>query len=265
MFLSRALYQTSECKRMLLGSKDVLTRAAPSVNFSVLDFAATADVEPLVKRRRLTSKTPCPDPRGTSGCGGPRPAAAAPPALDAPQRLPNIGNTCFMNSILQCCRQLLMRIPAHLLPESQQCPLARALQATSLSEDEILQLPCWTFLPVGPQRDACEVLEMCFDPAGPMHISCNSGECYGALLRNLTLFPIEHRLHCNHCAYTHEEMQSQCLLRVEPHVNAEASISLSLQERGLPDWKCDACGKVGGRKQSALGDLPPFLLAHINK
>ena len=98
-----------------------------------------------------------------------------------------------------------------------------------------------------------------------MHISCGSGACYGALLRDLTLFTITHNLHCNHCAYTHEDTQRQCFLHVEPHFNAETSISLSLQETALPDWKCEACGKVGGRKQSALGDLPPFLLVHINK
>ena len=118
---------------------------------------------------------------------------------------------------------------------------------------------------MGSQRDACEVLEMCLDPTSPMHISCGSGACYGALLRDLTLITITHNLHCNHCAYTHEDMQRQCFLRVEPHFNAETSISSSLQETAVPDWKCEACGKVGGRKQSALGNLPPFLLVHINK
>ena len=82
MFLSRPLYQISECKRILSGSKHMLTRAAPSVNFSVLDFAPAADAEPLVKRRRLTRK--CPATGRASACGGPHPAAAAPPALDAP-------------------------------------------------------------------------------------------------------------------------------------------------------------------------------------
>ena len=134
MFLSRPLYQISECKRILSGSKHMLTRAAPSVNFSVLDFAPAADAEPLVKRRRLTRK--CPAPPRASACGGPHPATAAPPALDAPRCLHNIGNTCFMNSLLQCCRQLLMRIPVHLLPESQQCPLARALQALEAQLEE---------------------------------------------------------------------------------------------------------------------------------
>ena len=98
-----------------------------------------------------------------------------------------------------------------------------------------------------------------------MHLSCSSGACYGALLRDLTSFTIEHHSHCNHCAYAHEEAQRQCFLRVEPHVNAETSISLPLQESLLPDWKCEACGRIGGRKKSTLGDLPPFLLVHINK
>ena len=121
--------------------------------------------------------------------------------------IPNVGNTCFMNALLQCCRQLLLRVPSHLLPESQECPLARALQAQPFSESDVEQWPCWTFLPTGQQRDACEVLEICWDPKSPLHTSCDHAVCDGALLQNLTVHKLERHLQCKHCAYVGEKVQ----------------------------------------------------------
>ena len=105
---------------------------------------------------------------------------------NAPTMLHNIGNTCFMNALLQCCRQVLSRLPSHLLPKSQRCPLAVPLRQQTFTEEEISQWACWNYLPVGPQRDACHILETCFDDAGPMHSSCTAADCYGALFRSLT-------------------------------------------------------------------------------
>ena len=103
-----------------------------------------------------------------------------------PRGIPNVGNTCSMNALLQCCRQLLLRVPPHLLPESQECPLARALQAQPFSESDVKQWPCWTFLPIGQQRDACEVLEMRLDVKSFVsHIlvltACDMELCYTTL------------------------------------------------------------------------------------
>ena len=170
-----------------------------------------------------------------------------------------------MNALLQCCRQLLLRVPSHLLPESQECPLARALQAQPFSESDVKQWPCWTFLPTGPQRDACEVLEMCLDPKSPLHNSCDHTVCYGALLQSLTVHKLERHLQCNHCAYVSEKVQPQCILRVEPQVNVQTSILASLQEAPVSDFRCENCGLMGARQQTVLGDLPPFLVVHINK
>ena len=170
-----------------------------------------------------------------------------------------------MNSLLQCCRQLLFRLPTHLLPQSQECPLARALQPEPFSQNDVKQWPCWTFLPLGPQRDACEVLEMCLDPTSPLHNSCDHTVCYGALLQNLTAHNIERHLQCKHCAYVDEQVQKQCILRVDPQTNVQTSILASLQEVPISSFKCEHCGLMGARQQTILDNLPPVLVVHVNK
>ena len=170
-----------------------------------------------------------------------------------------------MNALLQSCRQLLLRVPSHLLPESQECPLAQALQAQPFSESDVKQWSCWAFLPTGQQRDACEVLEMCLDPNSPLHNSCGHGMCYGALLHNLTVHKLERHLQCEHCPYVDEKVQPQCILRVEPHVGIQISILTSLQETPVSEFRCDHCGQKGARQQTVLQDLPPFLIVHLNK
>ena len=142
----------------------------------------------------------------------------------------NVGNTCFMNAVLQCCRQLLLRVPSHLLPESQECPLARALQPQPFSESDVKQWPCWTFLPTGQQRDACEVLEMCLGIKSPLHNSCDHSRCYGAILHNLTVHTLERHLQCEHCPSVDETVQRQCVFRVAPQVGVHTSILTSSQE-----------------------------------
>ena len=110
MFLSRPLYLISECRRILSGSKKTLTRAAALPDCTVLDFARTQ-----------TGAAREGEPLGSAGGD----------EVIAPLGIPNLGNTCFLNALLQCCRQLLARIPSSFLPASQDCPLAKALQAQS--------------------------------------------------------------------------------------------------------------------------------------
>ena len=89
LFISRPIYVASECQRMLSGSKHTLTKPTTAVDLSILGFrraASVADASQLTNTR--------------------------PRSLDGPHGIPNVGNTCFMNALLQCCRQLLLRVPS---------------------------------------------------------------------------------------------------------------------------------------------------------
>ena len=170
-----------------------------------------------------------------------------------------------MNALLQSFRQLVLRIPSHLLPNSLQCPLARALQSEHFNEEQVKQWPCWTVLPIGPQRDASEVLEMWLDVESPLHKSCDPTTCYGAFFQKLLVHKVERHLQCIHCANCSLEEQTQCIFRSEPQSNAQDSILNSLQEESINTFRCESCGQLGARVQTTLGALPHFLCVHINK
>jgi len=241
MFLSRALYQISECKRILSGCKTIITRADTSVHLSVLNYECT-DTQQFAELGDVV------------------------PLAEIPASLHNVGNTCFMNSLLQCCRRLITRISPELLPKSQCCPLAVHLRQRTFTEEDVAHWECWNYLTIGTQRDACQIMEMCLDTTGPMHTSCYHGDCYGALLRDMTSFEVVRETLCDHCDYSSEESQIQCILRVEPaHSEAEASIGVALQTAPLEDFKCQVCHGKGGRQEIRLCDLPQFLIVHFNK
>ena len=119
-------------------------------------------------------------------------------------------------------------------------------------------------MPVGPQRDACSVLEICFDPTSPMHSSCDRGDCYGALLQSLTSFEAKHRVGCLACSYNSQQSPKQCVLRVEPNGDAENSIRSSLTASGV-NFNCEACSAKKTTHHTRLASLPHFLIVHINK
>ena len=66
-------------------------------------------------------------------------------------------------------------------------------------------------------------------------------------------------------ACTAEEIQTQCSFRVEPQLNTETSICAALQESSIPGFHCGVCGRQGARQQTVFGDLPSFLVVHVNK
>ena len=106
---------------------------------------------------------------------------------------------------------------------------------------------------------------MCLDPKVSLHNSCDPAVCYGAILHSLTVHKLERHLHCNHCAYVDENVEPQCILRVEPQDNVQTSILASLQEALISDFRCNHCGLMGARQHTVFGDLPLFLVVHVNK
>ena len=69
MFVSRPIYMASECQRLMLGSKHTLIKPTTTIHFSIVGF-----------------------------CHVPPPCKTNTPT-NAPGGIPNIGNTCFMNTV----------------------------------------------------------------------------------------------------------------------------------------------------------------------
>ena len=247
-----------ECKRILSSSKPIITRADAATHFSQITYefqpSATAGDGSHLPARSETSTV----------VGDGIHLATAQSSRNAPTPLHNIGNTCYMNALLQCCKQILARIPSHLLPQSDTCPLSVPLRQQSFSREDIAAWRCWMTLPVGPQRDACRVLEICFDPTSPTRSSCDRGDCYGALLQSVTSFEAKQELGCLACSYNSQQSQKQCVLHVEPNGDAENSIRSSLTASGM-NYNCEACSAKQATHHTRLASLPQFLIVRINK
>jgi len=266
MFISRPLFLIHECKRILSGNKSILTRPHFATHFEVLNYecvntATSGNGAHLASEHLSGREKQTPWRARETGS-----MATSSSLLDAPAGLPNIGNTCYFNALMQCFKQMLLRVPSYQLPQSRTCPLANALQHEVFTPEEICEWDCWTYLPVGCQRDACHVLEMCLDPEGCMHRNCQSGDCYGELLRNMTCFELTLELICDCCPYVSDKSQPGCVLRVEPCADLETSIHAALAVREVA-FNCESvgCGGKKARQQTSIDQLPQVLVVHINK
>ena len=111
LFSSRPFFLMCECKRHLASGTKVLTKTVPYTQFSQVTF------------ERKQASMPSDASAATWTRGEP----------NKPRAITNIGNTCYMNSLLQCWRQMLARIPQERLPRSDDCPLAAPLRNCACS------------------------------------------------------------------------------------------------------------------------------------
>ena len=266
IFTGRPLYQLWECKRILSSSKSSLTRADTSQyddqQFSVVDYSCSDGT----KADDATHSTSKSTPHTKTELGD---SSALLPIVDVfnvPTRLWNVGDTCFMNALMQCYRQMLLRIPLDMRPKTDGCPLASALTHQSFSQEDILQWPFWNFITRGQQQDACEILERLFDDEHPMHASCKQGDCFATLFRRLTSFELTYQTLCagDGCTQQNEASNTQYILRAEPYGSAESSISKSLAVSHL-DRHCEHCHSGHAKQKQRIDKIPQFMIVHFNK
>ena len=157
MLLTRPEYHMLECKRLLSGSHNFLARAAAAVTFSVVnvpvDGPTTPPPNPITPSQCTPPRNTPPPKRQCRSGNASVPAASRRSAGGAssdtetsnePTELANIGNTCFMNSLVQCCRQLFVELSSA-YPEQwgtfetdqlcAECPLASVLKEDVLPRD----------------------------------------------------------------------------------------------------------------------------------
>ena len=259
MFTGRPLYQLWECKRILSSSKSSLTRADTSIQFSVVNYSCSDET----KADDATHSTSKSTSHTKTEHGDSSVLLPLVNVFNVPTSLWNVGDTCFMNALMQCYRQMLLRIPPDMRPKTDGCPLASALTQQSFSQEDILQWPFWEFLPKG-QHDACEILEMCFNDEHSMHGSCKQEDCFATLFRKLTSFELTHETLCDGCTWNKEERNAQYILRAEPSGNVESSIKKSLAVSHL-DFKCQDCDSKHAKQQQLIDKMPQFMIVHINK
>ena len=144
VFLSRVWYLMHECQRMLQGSRGTVLNAA-TVPITTLDYACTR-----VQILANTGKESLTNEPGAASVSMRQNEANGSTAKTThndlhlvgspvvhmpvctthePPRLRNLGNTCYMNAILQGCRQDIRQATWHDITSSSPCPFAEALRA----------------------------------------------------------------------------------------------------------------------------------------
>ena len=251
----------NECQRVLQGSRGTLLSAA-TVPITTIDYTCVRVKTAEIVANRDLSRASI---EGTTHddahlVGAPRKQIPAVTSM-TPPAMHNLGNTCYLNAIFQCCRQLFPSAVLHSVVPGPLCPLAEVLQAKRAT----LQWRCWRYFPPGCQRDASEVLEACMDTAHIMHNACHPATCWAQWLRARTTVSLQYVTTCSSCPHSHSDTRNAVILHVPAAGTVRESVQALLSECELKDYTCGTCGGRGGRQQTRLVSAPETLIVHSKK
>ena len=278
VFLSRVWYLMHECQRVLQGSHGTVLTAA-TVSITTIDYACTR----VQSSKRIGNERHAHEPSATTesprtsevnGIGSTAmstrddvhlagSAAALMPTGTKPKppSLQNLGNTCYLNAISQCFRQVIRQATWHDATSSSPCPFAEALRAETAS----MQWRCWRYFPPGRQRDASEVLEDCMDPTHIMHNGCRQDTCYARWLRACSRLTLRLTTTCCSCEHVHVDVRDDIVLHVPAVNSVEESLQLFFAETNIETYTCAECGGCGAQQMTTLDTAPEALIVHVKK
>ena len=244
LFLSRPLYVLWECKRSLACGDTHLTRPDVIGQFAQLTYVPKAvDVDMQCKQQ------PCLDAN-----------------IGLPLGISNIGNTCYVNAVLQCLRQILARIPVYEWPKRDTCPLALPLRQTKATWQQINTWSMWQFFDQGEQDDADRALRILLDTdEGGMHCTCCSDACYGALLKRYMSFKQKLEKRCTHCRIDPIVETSAEVVFMVPASNTLNEAMAKAMRCLEPSVECNVCGQGRLVEQTSLTAISEFLVVVVTK
>ncbi len=119
----------------------------------------------------------------------------------------NVGNTCFLNALVQslraACHQLHLRFP-----DDSACPLAPLLRRDGLDEHHFKAMvtahPLWNTFHLLEQQDVQEAARVLLDVGHTLHSACTHGACLAETLGNVFKIRLENELVCTEpgCTWT---------------------------------------------------------------